>query len=51
MISNIIGEDYKWISFDELKKDIQEHGEKYTAWFKIIVKKLDESGMLKQERA
>ncbi|MEM0106610.1 MAG: isopentenyl-diphosphate Delta-isomerase [Candidatus Micrarchaeaceae archaeon] len=35
-------EDYKWISLEELKKDMQGHGDKYTAWFKIIVKKLDE---------
>ena len=30
--------DYKWIWIDELKKDIVENSEKYTQWFKIILK-------------
>ena len=28
---------YKWISLDELEKDIAQHPEKYTIWFKIIL--------------
>ncbi len=35
-------EDYKWIDMDELKKDIEKNPSKYTEWFKIIIKKLDE---------
>ncbi len=32
-------EDWKWISLEELKRDIKENPEKYAAWFKIILKK------------
>jgi|SRR5690606_5633306 len=28
--------DWKWMSIDAVKKDMQEHPEKYTVWFKII---------------
>lgn len=31
--------EWKWISPSKLKKDIQEHPDKYTAWFKVIIKK------------
>jgi len=31
--------DYKWIWIEELKKDIVENSERYTQWFKIILKK------------
>jgi isopentenyl-diphosphate delta-isomerase len=31
--------DYKWISIEELKKDIVENSESYTQWFKIILEK------------
>ena len=30
---------YKWIDFDELKKDVQENPQKYTTWFRIIFQK------------
>jgi len=30
---------YKWISIDELKKDVDQSPEKYTPWFKIILQK------------
>ena len=33
-------EDYKWISIEELKKDIQNNPLKYTVWFKEIMKRL-----------
>lgn len=29
---------YKWVSFEELKKDIVKNSEEYTEWFKIIFK-------------
>ena len=32
--------DYKWISMDKLRKDMQAHPEKYTTWFKEIVKRM-----------
>lgn len=31
--------DYKWISLEDLKKDIVEKSESYTQWFKIILEK------------
>ncbi|MDP3057119.1 MAG: isopentenyl-diphosphate Delta-isomerase [bacterium] len=32
-------DDWKWINFDELKKDISENSGNYTVWFKIAVDK------------
>ena len=29
---------YKWMQLEEVKSDIENHPEKYTAWFKIIFK-------------
>lgn len=29
--------DYKWLSLQDLKMDIDKHPERYTAWFKIIL--------------
>lgn len=29
---------FKWIDFNELQIDVEEHPEKYTPWFKIILK-------------
>ena len=34
--------DYKWISIKELKQDIIKNPDKYTAWFKILFKKLED---------
>ena len=31
--------DYKWVSLEELKKDMKENPDIYTAWFKIIFEK------------
>lgn len=31
--------DWKWVSLDDLKKDMAENPEKYTEWFKIIFDK------------
>ena len=33
-------EDYKWISLDVVKKDIEANPDLYTPWFKIVLKKL-----------
>lgn len=33
--------EYKWIPMDELRFDIREHPEKYTAWFKIILERME----------
>lgn len=30
-------EDIKWIKLDDLRKDVNQHPEKYTPWFKIIL--------------
>lgn len=35
-------EDFKWLSIDELKVDMERHPENYTAWFKIIFKEYEE---------
>jgi len=35
-------EEFKWISPEELKKDVLEHPEKYTPWFKIVLKRVEE---------
>ena len=32
-------EDYKWMKMEDVKKDIEDHPEIYTAWFKIIFDK------------
>ena len=32
-------QDYKWIGLEELKEDMKQHPEIYTAWFKIIFDK------------
>lgn len=33
-------DDYKWISIDELEKDINKNPKKYTPWLQIIFKKI-----------
>ncbi len=33
--------DYKWISIGDLKDDLNKHPDKYTMWFKEILKRLD----------
>jgi len=35
-------EEFKWLSIDELKVDMERHPENYTAWFKIIFKEYEE---------
>lgn len=34
-------EDWKYIKLEDLKKDIEDHPEIYTVWFKIIMQKAD----------
>ncbi|MFA5925900.1 MAG: isopentenyl-diphosphate Delta-isomerase [Parcubacteria group bacterium] len=36
-------EDWKWMNWRELKKDISRNPRRYTYWFKIVVEKLDGS--------
>jgi len=31
--------DYKWVSVNNLQKDIKNHPEKYTPWMKLIIEK------------
>jgi isopentenyl-diphosphate Delta-isomerase len=31
--------DWKWISFDDLVKDVKRHGKSYSPWLKILLKK------------
>ena len=38
--------DWKYISIDELKKDIDAHPSQYTPWFKIILNEVLEKGLL-----
>lgn len=33
---------FKWMPMDDVKKDIEEHPELYTAWFKIIFNEYDQ---------
>lgn len=35
-----------WMSFDALKDDIENHPEKYTAWFQIIMKNVDKKMLM-----
>jgi Isopentenyldiphosphate isomerase len=32
--------DYKWVSLDELKKDIEKNPDNYTAWLRICIDKV-----------
>ncbi len=32
-------DDFKWINMETLKKDLEEHPENYTEWFKIAIQK------------
>ena len=34
--------EYKWMTLEDLKTDMKDHSEKYTAWFKIIFKEYDQ---------
>lgn len=34
-------EEYKWISKEELKEEIEQNPEKYTPWFKVIFEQLE----------
>lgn len=38
--------DYKWMSIDDLKKDITAHPDIYTVWFKIALDRLIEKGII-----
>lgn len=33
-------EGWKWVSIEELEKDIDNHPERYTPWFKIAIKRV-----------
>jgi len=33
-------EDYKWLSFENLKNDITQNPQNYTEWFKLIYEKV-----------
>lgn len=35
-------EDYKWMSLEEIKKDMEQNPDKYTYWFKICFPKVEE---------
>lgn len=37
-------EDWKWISPKELKREMKKNPQKYTPWFKIILKKMEKLG-------
>jgi isopentenyl-diphosphate delta-isomerase len=34
--------EYKWMTLEDLKTDMKDHPEKYTAWFKIIFQEYDQ---------
>jgi len=44
---------YQYISMEDLKRDVQRHPEKYTEWFKIILKEYLQylSGSKKEDRS
>ena len=39
MINSTEVDSWKWMSMENIKKDIKDHPDNYTAWFKIIFKK------------
>ena len=39
IINSIEVDSWKWMSMENVKKDIKDHPDNYTAWFKIIFKK------------
>ena len=39
IINSIEVDSWKWMSLENIKKDINDHPDKYTAWFKIIFEK------------
>jgi len=39
-------DDWKWVSMEELTTDIAENAENYTFWFKILLEKTKESGII-----
>ena len=39
IINSIEVDSWKWMSMENVKKDIKDHPENYTAWFKIIFEK------------
>lgn len=40
-------EEWKWIDVDDLLKDIDQFPDKYTVWFKIAVKEMEDKGFLR----
>jgi isopentenyl-diphosphate delta-isomerase len=40
-------DDWKWVSMDDLRKDMGENPDSYSAWFKLSMEKLDSSGACK----
>ncbi|MEK6927357.1 MAG: isopentenyl-diphosphate Delta-isomerase [Nanoarchaeota archaeon] len=48
-LNPIEAEDYKWISLDEVEKDISQSPEEYTYWFKIILQKYLDQNNKKEE--
>ncbi len=38
-------DDWKWTSLIELKRDVDEHPDNYTYWFKIMLKKMEENNI------
>lgn len=39
-------DDWKWVSLNELKRDVAEHPDNYTYWFKIVLKKMEENSIV-----
>lgn len=39
-------EDYKWMSLEEIKKDMEKNPDKYTYWFKICLPKVEEENLI-----
>jgi len=42
-------EAWKWVELSDLLRDVEENPDKYTVWFKIALKEMQERGILKSE--
>lgn len=42
-------EAWKWIELSDLLRDVEENPDKYTVWFKIALKEMQERGILKSD--
>ncbi len=46
MVNPEEADDWKWVSFGELRRDVAKHPDNYTYWFKIVLKKMEEDNIV-----